>query len=116
MKAAEYNFIVGVIPKEGHTCPMNRFFFNTIGSFDKKDWRGPTCQSFFGYDNDKELKACYRVTLLMMFVMVPVVGKSFLGDISIITSGFQLLLRDAIHGFLKDMMRFLFPDCESRKL
>ena len=45
VKAAEYTFIVGVIPKEGLV--------------------GPTRQSFFGYDNDKDLKAQFPVTQLL---------------------------------------------------
>ena len=33
-------------------------------SYPKKDWRGPARQSFFGYDNDKDLKAHFLVTQL----------------------------------------------------
>ena len=38
MNAADYKSIVGVIP------------------YQKKDWRGPARQSFFWYDNEKDLK------------------------------------------------------------
>ncbi len=33
-------------------------------SYPKKDWRGLVHQSFFGYDNDKDLKAHFLVTHL----------------------------------------------------
>ena len=33
-------------------------------SYQKKDWRGPACQSFFWYDNDKVLETCFCVMQL----------------------------------------------------
>ncbi len=46
VKAVQYNFIVGLIPK--------------------LDWWGPACHSFFGYDNDKDLlKARFPMTQLV---------------------------------------------------
>ena len=44
MNAAEYNSIVGLMRKEGLA--------------------GPARQSFLGYDNDKDLKACFPMTQL----------------------------------------------------
>ncbi len=34
-------------------------------SYQKKDWRGPACQSFFWCDSDKDLKAHFVVTQLI---------------------------------------------------
>ncbi len=34
-------------------------------SYQKKDGRGHARQSFFGYDNDKDLKVCFLVTHLI---------------------------------------------------
>ncbi len=51
VKAAEYNFIVGVIPK--------------------KDWWGGIRQSFFGYNNDEDLKVCFPVTGLSQSTLIP---------------------------------------------
>ena len=44
VKATEYTFIVGVISKEGLV--------------------GPACQTFLGYDNDKDLKVQFPMTQL----------------------------------------------------
>ncbi len=41
VKAADYNSVVGVIPKEGLAGPAN--------------------QSLFWYENDKDLKVCFPV-------------------------------------------------------
>ena len=35
-------------------------------SYQKKDWRGPACQSFFEYDNSTGLKVCFPVARLTL--------------------------------------------------
>ena len=49
MKAADYKSIV---------CVPGSVWYK------KKDWRGPAHQSFFWYDNDKDLKVGFLVTQL----------------------------------------------------
>ena len=56
-KTVAHNFIVVVIPKEG--------------------WLGPACQSFFGYENDEDLKAWFPITQLILGVCLKSVSLIF---------------------------------------
>ncbi len=36
-------------------CILHKFCIENLVSYQKKDWQDPACQSFFWYDNDKDL-------------------------------------------------------------
>ncbi len=66
MEKTDLEIFVIVIPKEGlaaggndyHTITRNVGYNAAVGVIQKEGLAGPAHQSFFWYDNDKDLKVC----------------------------------------------------------
>ncbi len=55
-----------------------KLVYSIVGVIPKKDWWGPALQSFFWYDNDKDIKAHFRVTQLISTRHIGLEANQFL--------------------------------------
>ena len=61
----------GMTPTTEYNLWRQQYTILQSVSYLKKDWRGPVCQSFFGYDNDKDEPRHAKTSLWIFVVVTP---------------------------------------------